>query len=98
MDKIIGLRWFSWSNPEMDVVYLVREKDVVVAADAIRKGTDLFWDGDDLCYGDCIEGYLRAANVNYVADYEEDAVGGDDDKWAQRFDSYHNLGIDIFDI
>lgn len=37
-DYIIGLRWFSWSNPEMDVVYLVKNKDWAVATEANQSG------------------------------------------------------------
>lgn len=98
MDKIIGLRWFSWSNPWMDVVYLVRNEDWSVATKAIKNGVELFWSLDDACYGDCIEVCLQSAHINYVADYEDASVGGDDYQWGKRLADYHNIGVEIFEV
>lgn len=96
MDSIIGLRWWSWMNPEMDLVVLVKEKDRSVAEKAISKGVADFWEDDDLAYGDCIELALKRENIPFVIEYEEDH--GNDEAWERHLNAYWSIGIAIFEV
>ena len=70
--EVVGLRWFSVMNPDMDCVVFVADEQETDASNAITIAIDRYWDGEcEECYGDAIENELRDRGIPYFIVYEE---------------------------
>ena len=66
-----SVQYFSMTNPWIDFIILVEADNVNMSARVVDKCMDEYWDSDDLCYGDIVEGALDSLRLPYTIIYHD---------------------------
>lgn len=75
----VGVRYFSWLNPFIDVCVFVPARFLERAREALSKAIDDYWSYEQECYGDCVELRFQNAEIPHVSRYIEWDYEGDDE-------------------
>lgn len=62
----------SEMNEWIDCIFLVDKKDEQEAVKILEKAFDDFWDQEDVCYGDWLEGKMEEAGIEFEVFYGEE--------------------------
>lgn len=79
-------RYFSVTNPWIDVVVIVNNDDAVRTNEIILEAMEKYWSYDYECYGDSIELYLDDANIQHQSVYHD--ANDESDEYEAAWERY----------